>query len=79
MTDRDRFIIIGAYVNSALYFTLVFVAALWAHNVRAEYVDIAAVGVTYLSFLAQAMGRMGKTAVAVSIVLGAAAGALLLF
>lgn len=78
MTDSDRFIIIGAQINSALYFTAVFVAALSAHNLRAEYVDIAAVGVAYLSYLAQAIGVLGKTTVALSIVLGAAAGALLL-
>lgn len=80
MNDTDRFIVIGAYINSALYFMLVFVGAVVAHNQRAEYADISAIGVTYLSYLVQAFNpKAGTAIVGLSVVLGAAAGILLLF
>ena len=79
---QTAFLAAGAIVSANVYFVLVFVVALAASNHLAVYDDLAAVGVTYLSFAAQIMfpTRMllGGLLVVGSIALGAAAGILLL-
>lgn len=79
MNDTDRLVFSGALVNSALYFVAVLAAAIYLHKSGAIYVDVAAIGVTYLSYVAQALGKFGGPVVALSILVGAAAGILLLF
>lgn len=77
------FIMIGCLLNSALFLTCVFVTGLVTGHVVARDLAIAAMGVTYLSYMAQL--RPGQTdnisivAVALSVVLGAASGLALLF
>lgn len=73
---------VGALINSALYLVLVFVAGLAAHNHAVVNVDIAAIGVTYLSYTAQITGIMPQVSnalVFLSIGLGVIAGILLVF
>lgn len=79
MNDTDRLLFVGALVNSALYFVAVLAAAIYLHKSNAIYVDVAAVGVAYLSYLAQTSGKFGGIVVAISVLIGALAGILLLF
>lgn len=81
-----RAAVIATLVNSALYLSAVFAAAIIDHNLIARNVCIAAIGATYLSYLIQIGGkRVGAEAIAVSITiavslaLGTAAGLALLF
>jgi hypothetical protein len=71
---------LGAIVNASIYFVLVFVTAVNTRHTPAMYVDIVAVGVTYLSFTIQLLNRMvlGEFLVLLSIFFGAVAGLLLL-
>jgi len=71
----------GAIVNASLYFVLVFLAALHANNMPALYFDMTAVGITYLSFIAQLaqLDRMYTVLlVLMSVLTGGFAGVLLL-
>lgn len=72
----------GLLVNSALYFSVVFVAALVGHHQVAMYADIAAIGITYLSYYAQLafpeQRSIAFMAVFTSVALGAFAGVSLL-
>lgn len=75
--------IVGAMLNSALYLTAVFVAGLTTGNRHAALFAIAALGVTYLSYLAQLFTLWPRFLTAdrlvfVSIALGGAAGLSLL-
>lgn len=78
--NNNPLIFLGAMANSALYFGAVFVAGLVAHNLKAEYLDIAAIGVTYLSYMLQAFAttRLCQAVVGLSVAMGAAAGVALL-
>ncbi len=82
MDHTDRVLLLVAIlVSSTLYFVLVFVAALAAHNMPALYTDITAVGVTYLFHTIQAHilpNMLTLSMFALTIILGAAAGLLLL-
>lgn len=73
--------ILGAQLNSALFLGFVaWVGVVTAHP-NATYMAIAAMGVTYLSYIIHMSGLsqiIGNIVVAVSIVVGAAAGILLL-
>lgn len=74
-------ILAGVLINSAVYFLTVFVAGIWLGNIWAVKVNIAAVGITYLSYLAQALDAPPPITiglVALSIIAGAGAGLLLL-
>lgn len=69
------FLFIGALVNSALYFAMVFVAALLAHKTMPEYLAIAGAGATYLSYVVQSYApRSANLVVGLSVIIGAAAG-----
>lgn len=77
-----RAAVIATLVNSALYLSAVFVAAIVDYNLIARNVCICAMGATYLSYLIQIGGKrsfLGTAVIVVSIVLGAAAGLALLF
>jgi ABC-type multidrug transport system permease subunit len=74
-------VVAGVLINSAIYFLTVFVAGIWMGNILAVKVCIAAVGITYLSYLAQALDAPPPITiglVALSIIAGAGAGLLLL-
>lgn len=78
--------IVGALLNSALYLSAVFIAGMLTANGLAWKLAVAAMGVTYLSFLLQmssdaVAGQAGKLEAGVtlfSILLGIAAGVALL-
>lgn len=76
--------VVGAIVNSAIYLVAVFYAGLTYGHPYAWKFAIAAMGVTYLSYLVQIPGREAAPTIAAilvvaSILLGAAAGIALLF
>lgn len=76
---NQTFIAIGGILNSALYLAGVFVAALFAHNHIAECLALAAFGLTFLSYMVQALPTSDRlpavlTSIA-SIVASVAAGA----
>lgn len=76
-----NFVYIGVLLNSALYLTGCFVAGLVLQNAFAWRLALAAAGLAYLGYVAQTLGRWGYTApvfVVVSMVLGVAAGLVLL-
>lgn len=68
--------IAGAMLNSALYLIGVFALGMATNNGWAVKGAVAAAGVTYLGYVAQAMGKqlIGNIIVAASIILGLAAG-----
>lgn len=82
-------VVVGAIVNSALYLVCAFAAGLTFGPRIAWQLALAAMGVTYLSYIAQMrplfiegspMARtLASTLVCLSIVLGATAGIALLF
>ncbi len=85
------FVYVGVLLNSALYLTGCFTAGLLVQNPFAWRLALAAAGVTYLGYVAQnivegcrfglvteAWNRAVKALVIVSMVLGAAAGLVLL-
>ncbi len=74
-------IFVGVIVNSALYFSAVLVGALFSHNWFAARLDIAAIGITYFSYLVQTLPvprLVMMVVVGVSVVAGVAAGLALL-
>jgi hypothetical protein len=79
-----RLALIGAAIvfTGPLFLTLVFVAAILDHAIVARDTALAALGVTYLSYVVQwppaAARAIVMFLVALSIILGAAAGLLLL-
>lgn len=82
MNPYQPYILVGIIVNSALYLGAVFVAALVAHNLRAEYLAIAAMGATYVSYFLQMLigshRQISLASVGGSIALGISAGVSLL-
>lgn len=83
MTEDQRILVCGLFLNSALYFTLVFVAGLVMRNDYAWKLAIAGVGFTFLCYLFQVVAPeqrgIAGTAVASSIVVGILAGLALLW
>ena len=79
--------VIGAMINSALYLVAVFIAAFIMGKDLAWKLDVAACGITYLSYVMMAAGQvrekpammLANALVWLSIALGAAAGIALLF
>ena len=80
--------IIGAQLNSAIYLICVFLAGGWTNHIYSSWLAIGAMGLTYLSYVAQlAMPvtptsffayRAANVLVGISILLGAAAGLFLM-
>jgi hypothetical protein len=71
--------VVGALLNSAIYLVCVFVAGLTGHHVASE-LALVAMGLTYLSHLAQIQQRwFGDVLVSLSIIAGVCAGLALLF
>ncbi len=82
MSEESKFVAIGGIVNSALYLASVFVASIFMHSVRSELVTIAAMGVTFLSYMIQHASPRGALVLPVallSIFLGALAFGCLLW
>ena len=83
MTEDQRFIAIGAYINSALYCAGVFVAGIVRGNPWAWRLALATVGVTFLCYNAQlALPQIGRGTLSFmtwcTIVVGICAGVSLL-
>lgn len=53
MTEDQRFLAIGIYINSALYLTGVFVAGLVTNNPSAWKSALFSAGIAYLAYYAQ--------------------------
>lgn len=77
---------IGAMVNSAIYLASVFTAGLVTHNHWAWQAAIVAMGVTYLSYIANLEAAWERIPIAIShaitvisIILGTFAGLMLLY
>lgn len=75
-------VVVGAQINSALYLLCAFVAGTVTGHPVAWKLALAAMGVTYLSYIAQLESHIPRAAaswiVVASVVLGAAAGLALL-
>lgn len=78
--------IIGAMVNSAIYLASVFTAGLVMHNHWAWQAAIVAMGVTYLSYIANLEAALDRIPIVfahaitvISVVLGTFAGLMLLY
>jgi arginine exporter protein ArgO len=77
----NPFVYVGLLLNSALYLVCVFVAGIFTHNALSWKLAIATMGVCYLCYLAQDMAasrRVAGALVVLSIILGVAAGLLLI-
>jgi hypothetical protein len=83
MTEDQRLLVIGAYINSALYCAGVFVAGILLSHPLAWQLALATVGVTFLSYFAQLAAQYLQpwvlvAFVLITILLGIAAGVVLL-
>lgn len=81
MTQDQKFLAIGVYINSALYLGAIFVAGLVVGNVWARNAAIFAMGLSYIAYYVQIAAlpytaQIGATVL--SIIVGVAAGLLLL-
>lgn len=86
MTPDQRLLVIGLYINSALYLTGTFVAGIVTQHPWAWRASLASAGVSYIAYALQ-LPSPGKPetpglnllAVLLSVALGLAAGLILLF
>lgn len=81
MTPDQKFLAIGVYLNSALYFSGAFIAGILTHNEVVWKLALAGVGFTYLLYVGQVMGApllAQKATMWLSLAAGAAAGVMLL-
>jgi hypothetical protein len=82
MTADQRLLVIGLYINSALYLTGVYWAGLIYHNNFAWKMALAAAGLSYVGYLAQVTQiprALCGIVVGISAIVGAAAGLSLVF
>lgn len=85
MTDAQKALVAGAFLNSALYLTCAFVAGLMTGNPIAWRAALASMGLAFLCYVFQLMGERpfwryaAAAAVAASIGAGVWAGVTLLF
>lgn len=77
MTPDQKFVAIGVYLNSALYFSGIFIAGLLTNNELVWKLALAGVGFTYLLYVGQVMNApewANKLTMGLSLGAGAAAG-----
>lgn len=82
MTDMQKILAYGLFINSALYLVGVFVAGMRFHNDFAWKMALASAGFTYVGYMVQFLElprAVSGTAVTFSVVLGLAAGLALLW
>lgn len=81
MSEDQRFLAIGCYINSALYLAGVFVAGIVYRHPHAVHFSLASAGFSFLGYFAQvanAKRSISAALVILSVGLGAVAGLLLL-
>lgn len=81
MTEDQRFLAIGIYVNSALFLSGVFVAGLVTGRETAWKLALVAAGLTYVSYLVQVaeIERAAQIVVVLASIIAAVAAGLALF
>ena len=82
MNADQRLLVIGIYINSALYLAGVFVAGIITNNPTAWKLSLATAGFCYLTYTAQVMGAQRAACLALfatSVVLGVFSGLSLLW
>ncbi len=82
MTPDQKFLAIGIYLNSSLYYAGVFIAGMVTGNQVAWKLALTGVGICYFLYVSQVLGSSRWTQLTLmwlSVVLGIAGGLALLF